>query len=382
MKIIFVCSSIEKGKDGIGDYTRKLSQICVTLGHYPVLVAINDKYVNKIINGVDDSAVPYYRFPQNMSWLQKRKEWRHVLENIGEVAWISLQFVSYGYNERGIFFCEEICAFKHMFKNIPVHLMMHELWVGEEKNANSKRKFFGMVQKWNVLFFIRAIRPNIVHTSIPLYRLMLEKVKIVSSLLPLFSNISPSLLKRDEFKENVPPHIYNAKDLYLIGCLFGSIYYENWDLSSILESLLLEKEKNGKECVMISIGKITYGAEFWAGLPQKYPKIQFLTLGIQEEKVISYWLQYFVDFGVVTTPAIIAGKSGSCMAFKEHGLPIFCKENELKFSFKIPEDLIFDRQIVQLKKNTPFSLPKRVMVKSQVEIVTQEFIQKLTEYQF
>lgn len=48
MNILFICGSIEMGKDGVGDYTRRLAGEFIRLGHKASIVAINDRFVKKL----------------------------------------------------------------------------------------------------------------------------------------------------------------------------------------------------------------------------------------------------------------------------------------------------------------------------------------------
>ena len=46
MKIMFICGSLEPGKDGVGDYTRRL---CAHLKKHHIevgILAYNDKFIN------------------------------------------------------------------------------------------------------------------------------------------------------------------------------------------------------------------------------------------------------------------------------------------------------------------------------------------------
>ena len=44
MKIVFLCGSLEPGRDGVGDYTRMLAAEIIRKGHNAAIVALADKY--------------------------------------------------------------------------------------------------------------------------------------------------------------------------------------------------------------------------------------------------------------------------------------------------------------------------------------------------
>jgi hypothetical protein len=123
--------------------------------------------------------------------------------------------------------------------------------------------------------------------------------------------------------------------------------------------------KAGKKIAICSIGNMAAGKDIWQLFPEKYPFIEFFTLGKKDESDVSFWLTHFTDFGIITTPPIIAGKSGSLLAFKEHGLLAYCNLNEikLKFDFKYTPD----SNLVEVGQDTIFPLPKI----SRIELLPQ-----------
>ena len=202
---------------------------------------------------------------------------------------------------------------------------------------------------------------------------MLENAGINTSILPLFSNINYSPISDDKYLEPIPEDIIVNKNNYIIGCIFGSIYHASWDMDSLFKILAKKSKSNGKKILIISVGKISTGEGFWKELPLKYPDFEFLTIGVQDETVISNLLYNFVDFGIVTTPAIIAGKSGTYMAFLEHGLPVFTKKNELSFNFDT-SDCLLDERLTQVDENYDFNLKSRSLPVSLINKTMEIFV--------
>ena len=44
MKILFICGTFENGKDGVGDYTKRLAKEIIDYGHSVHIIAIHDKF--------------------------------------------------------------------------------------------------------------------------------------------------------------------------------------------------------------------------------------------------------------------------------------------------------------------------------------------------
>ncbi|MHB8208749.1 hypothetical protein [Mucilaginibacter sp.] len=341
MKVLFICGSLESGKDGVGDYTKKMALMCKEYGIKPLIIAINDKYIDRVQSGYVDN-IPFFRIPEIIAIKDKVIEVKKIIVLNTPIDWISLQFVSYSFSNKGLIY-KYIKPLKLLFSGFKVHIMMHELWVGEEREASFKNKYLGYLQKIFVINLLKSIKPLVVNTSIPLYKHMLENAGINVSILPLFSNINYPKINDDKYLETIPDDIVTNKNNYIIGCVFGSIYHASWDMASLFHLLEKKSKSDEKKILIISVGKISTGEEFWKELPLKYPNFRFLTIGIQDETVISNLMYNFVDFGIVTTPAIIAGKSGTYMAFLEHGLPVFSKKNELSFNFDTSDCLLDER---------------------------------------
>jgi len=55
VKVVFLCSSLEPGRDGVGDYTRRLAAELVRQGHFSAVVSLNDKYISDVFNDIQQS---------------------------------------------------------------------------------------------------------------------------------------------------------------------------------------------------------------------------------------------------------------------------------------------------------------------------------------
>ena len=129
MNITFVCSALESGRDGVGDYCRRLGGALVGLGHEVHLIALHDKWINEI------QTEKY----QNLSVLRIPAEtWMSQVLFITQESirtlrpdWLSLQYVCYGFHPKGLAW-----RWNPLFRNLANlvprrHLMFHELWIGQ-----------------------------------------------------------------------------------------------------------------------------------------------------------------------------------------------------------------------------------------------------------
>src|SRR5690606_39818307 len=71
MNIAFICGSLEPGKDGVGDYTRRLAGELLRNGHNATIIAINDRYITQCWNGEQKDVevnVRVLRLPSQHNW--------------------------------------------------------------------------------------------------------------------------------------------------------------------------------------------------------------------------------------------------------------------------------------------------------------------------
>jgi len=353
MRILFLCSSLEKEKDGIGDYTRKLAASVEKSDVEVLLLSFNDKYIKEQTE--EEGQIPVIRIPQELTWKQKSDKISLIIKKFAP-DWISIQFVIYGIQLRGIIF-SSISFFKEITRGRKVHVMFHELWIAEEKQAWLKDKFIGRIQKAGILTFIKDVKPLVVHSSMPLYCLILQRNKVSAKTLPLFSNIPVVINNNTEWIwetiNNQTEHeidLANRKEI-LIGGIFGSFYYSSWNLHSLMIQLQREHDEHGRKIILLSFGKLGETLKYWNELKNIYKFCSFIVLGPQPEEKISQCLQV-IDFGIITTPALIVGKSGSYMAMKEHGVRVFCKKSDLSFNYQIDIDKLIDPYLNQVGEET------------------------------
>ncbi len=131
MKIIFICGCIEPGKDGVGDYTRRLGCELIRQGISVGVLALHDCFVNtdqKEDQISDHTTISVYRLPHTFSHAKKTFSAKTWVEQ-NNPDWLSVQFVPYAYNDKGIPF-RLANQLKEIGGERKWHIMFHELWLG------------------------------------------------------------------------------------------------------------------------------------------------------------------------------------------------------------------------------------------------------------
>jgi hypothetical protein len=343
MRIVFLCSSLEPARDGVGDYTRLLAEECFRQGHDCAIIALHDRHTVEPIEVATtpgDPAMPTLRLPAVMPW---RERTRRAVAFRAAFApdWISLQFVPYGFNDKGI-----VAGLTWHLLEISGHLsrvqiMFHELWLCEELGWRGSKRMIGAIQYHFIRRLLDSIQPAVVHTSNAAYSNILANSGNCVSTLRLFGNVPPCDSVETVWIESCLQKAYcnsfTREHFWLFG-IFGTIHPQ-WPFEPLLTQLHQAAHSAGKTPVIMSIGNIGIdGAKIWERMVQDNPgRFTFIRLGVQSATRISQYLS-FIDCGIATTPISIVGKSGTVASMLEHGLPVIVNRNDVLIADLLGED--------------------------------------------
>jgi hypothetical protein len=339
MKILFLCSCLEPGQDGVGDYTRRLSGALQTEGHRVSVIALNDPFISEpfieTFQYDGEHAIKVLRLSARLSWKDKQVAASKFI-NYANPDWISLQYVPYGFHKKGLPFGLGAFLFK-LNKRIPWHIMFHELWVGISTLSPLKHKIYGYFQVRIVKNIHRKLNPGLVTTSNKLYHLLLENRLVKAEILPLFSNIS--LWEKDqEFANEIFSQLDmdSPTDYYILGT-FGSLYADA-SLESVLSEQYADACANNKKMAFITFGRSGDLKEYHRLKKRFEDQISFIYLGELSERKVSTVFQ-ILDKAVACTPEQHFGRSGVYAAMRLHNLEILSSNSKL-----IPE---YQSQVIE-----------------------------------
>lgn len=310
MKIVFICGSLKPGNDGVGDYTRRLSGELIRQGNIISIIAFNDKYVSEQSYETqedENTKIETLRIPSSYPWKKKKYLAKKWLDE-KEPDWISLQFVLFSYQKKGlpIRFANRL---KRINGGLKWHIMFHELWVGINMNASLKYKLWGKLQQIIIKTLCKQLNPKCVHTQTKLYQNYLTKLGIKARYLPLFSNI-PVI-------ENLIASEKTDTAINLV--LFGTIH-PNVPLKRFAQELSNFQLFQQSKVYVHLIGRCGEEIEQWKNELSKN-NIECIIWGEQTTDVISKKLHQS-DYGISTTPAPQIEKSGTVAAMLSHGLSV------------------------------------------------------------
>lgn len=369
MRILFICGSLEQGKDGVGDYTRRLAGELNKLGHSALIIALYDRFVSTIEREIQNSEginFEVLRIPYLFSVTQRiieAKKW----VNKCEPEWLSLQFVPFSYHKKGLSWSIQNVLYK-IGQGRKWHIMFHELWVGMDKNATKKIRFWSYLQQYFIKALIFKLQPKIVHTQTHLYIHQLNKLGFTAIHLPLFGNIANlSKINNDDLQTSV-------KGLAIV--VFGNIHL-NAPIKSFAEELTIFSNQNNLRVIVRFVGRCGNELGNWVK-SLKFCGLEVEVLGEQPPEYISRVLR-FSDFGISTTPMALIEKSGAAAAMREHCLPIISVAKQW-----LPrgiEKFLIPFQIIEYKKgNIANCLQQKInhLPAYTVSNISQQFVSNLS----
>jgi hypothetical protein len=308
INIVFICSSLEPGHDGVGDYTRRLSAALIKAGHNCAILSLNDRHSKDTLKSTqraDGVDVPVLRLSSGIE-IKKRfaiaKEWVDKIDP----QWLSLQFVPFGYHPKGL----KLGLSKLLLtlsNGRSWHMMFHELWVGIANEESKKLHLWGQTQRALIKSLVKNLKPAVIHTQTRLYQTLLAKMSFKAGYLPLYSNIS------------VVAGINVDSSAGVSFVVFGAIH-DRAPIQQFAKEAAQYAEKFKLPVTLIIIGRGNNEQQRWADA-WSAAGLTVNRLGELPAEQISEVLSASTR-GLSATALAVIEKSGSYAAMREHCLPV------------------------------------------------------------
>ena len=360
MKLLFICGSLEPGKDGVGDYTRRLAAELIRQGNQVTAIALYDRSIrgiHKEKQKQEEVNIQVLRLGSNKSSRIRFINAREWLDKYNP-EWLSLQFVPFSFQDKGLPWTlgkklSKLGAGKNW------HIMFHELWIGMDKKASFKNRVIGKLQKQIIKRTINVLAPISVHTHTRLYQLYLDKIGCKTELLSLFGNI-PNFFQ---------PEAHNENEINI--AVFGGIHR-----GAKLKKLINELPKTNRYKFHF-IGSNGPWKEDWVEILNQ-ENLNYELYGWMGMRDVSKVLSK-CQWGLTSTPYYLSEKSGSAAAMLEHNLTVFCIARKWKPRNIKPKFLIND-SIIKWKKNLDlerFIEKNECNSKYNIKVIGKKFIDEL-----
>lgn len=316
MNLLILCSSLNPGKDGVGDYTRCLTRALRERGHEVCMASLHEKPGSLAASDDDDERV--LRLTNELPWKKRADQLGRFFQS-HQPDRASLQYVPYGFQKKGLPFA--LPAW--LASAVPVagwHVMFHELWVGITRSSPWRHKLAGFFQRGIAKNLISRLKPLAVHTSNPLYLELLQNAGIRAKRLPLFGAIDLDESQQGWMADRLVEMgitACNRKEWFLAG-MFGSCY-PDFPLERQILGVYTKALQSGKKLALFGIGGGVGTGEEWEKRAEKVlPGMVARHFDRQDEARISALLQT-LDLAMPSTPAEFLGKSSAAASMALHG---------------------------------------------------------------
>ncbi|TFF38817.1 glycosyltransferase family protein [Mucilaginibacter psychrotolerans] len=310
IKIVFICSSLEPGHDGVGDYSRRLAAALIKAGHNCMVLSLADRHIaeqhvgTQQADGVD---VPVMRLSSAIQ-IKQRFALAKIWVDGFNPEWLSLQFVPFGYHPKGLMtgLSKLLLGLGHGRR---WHIMFHELWVGIAEEESQKLKWWGKAQRMLIKSLAANLKPALIHTQTALYQTLLAKIGFEAGYLPLYGNIP---VTSEAGQERTPKERLDF-------VVFGAIH-DRAPIAAFAREVALYQQTHQAAVSLTIMGRGNSEQERWAN---EWKKVG-LTLHLYKELLperISEILSAST-IGLSATALAVIEKSGSYAAMREHGLPV------------------------------------------------------------
>jgi hypothetical protein len=334
MKIVFLCGCLEPGRDGVGDYSRRLGIELIRQGHDVSLLALHDYDVLQETNELQElngTTISVLRIPNHvpdrMRFLMAK-----TFIDFKDPEWISLQYVPFAYQIKGLPF-NLASKLKMLGGDKKWHIMFHELWVGAEKTNSLKINILSHLQRFIIRRMLAILSPTVIHTHLPFYQEELMEIGAEALDLALFSNIG-----RIKKTKNT-----NSSDVLRV-CFFSQVGASK-EIIMFLEKLREMANNNKRKFEILLLGgapaRMNSFKDEVALLLGSGTIINYT--GFLPPDEISNHLQQ-CSIGITTIPLHGLGKSGTVAAFISHCVPVAAPNIDYSYS---PNYKPFFHQVLQ-----------------------------------
>jgi hypothetical protein len=334
MRIAFINSSLEPGRDGMGDYTLSLAAALRGLGHEVLGVGMSDRWIPRE-RGVETAAnaagVELERLSVEIPLAGRVARAAERLRAF-RPDWVSFQMSCYAHNKKGLLFTLNRLLPPLVAACENWQVMFQELWIAFHHGARWKHRLVGALQRASIRRCIATLRPRLLQTSTPLFRAMLKTIGLDASVLPLAGSIPVDAEPgTDWFLELLGeagrPLVADDRARHLAGGFFGAIY-PGWEPEPFFSSLRKVAAKTGQRITILAAGRMGGAGEaIWGRLVTAYPDFHLQKLGELSVARVSHFLRN-LDFGIAATPWLAIGKSSATAAMLDHGLPVMVTRND------------------------------------------------------
>ena len=320
MRLAFLCSGLEPGRDGVGDFARTLATHCAAQGHEVRLASVRDSACTTVTKSPTEFRAPDIFCNQTearelAAWLQEFQP-----------DWASVQFTPFGFHPRGLGGKRAAFLRELLPTTTRRQIMLHEIWLQPGRDGTLRHRALGWAQRRTVDAWTGSgWQPEIVHTQARLHQARLRARGVAAELLPLCTTFERSKVTQAQARSTLAGWLQakgqNADmKAYWLGH-FGAFHQDAADFIKFAQQVVRQLKPTGQRAGFLALGRATSVAAVFTEAKRTLPEADFLVLGELTADQVSVAMQA-CDCAFTSTPWDIIEKSSAVAAWRALDIPV------------------------------------------------------------
>jgi hypothetical protein len=335
MRIAFICSGLEPGRDGVGDFARTVARQCHALGHETRLAAVRESGNRGEIaaNPAELRLNDIFQNPDEASALAK---WLREYQP----DWVSVQVTPFGFHPRGLGARRAKVLRELMPASARRHIMLHEIWLQPGRDGAWRHRALGWAQKRSVDAWAGlGWRPALIHTQARLHRARLQARGFAVELLPLCTNFPRTEISRAAARATVAEGLrakgQTIDEVAIWLGHFGAFHTQNWDFPEFAKRMAASLDLQGRRICFLALGRSTAASAALAEAARALLDVDFCLVGELRPEQVPVAMEA-CDAAFTSTPWDIVEKSGAVAAWRGQDVPVLVTRAGASDAEKLP----------------------------------------------
>ena len=335
MRLVFLCSGLEPGRDGVGDFTRALARECAAAGHTVRLAAVRDEFGQELSspNAGEFRQRDIFRRPGELralaAWLRDFNP-----------DWASAQFTPFGFHPRGLGGRRAGLLRELLPATTRRHIMLHEIWLQPGRGGALRHRALGWAQRRSVDAWTGSgWQPSVVHTQARLHQARLRARGVEAKLLPLCTTFKEPDINPAAARAEVAAWLHLtgqkiAESGYWLGH-FGAFHAQNWNFTGFAEKVSAHPKLAGRRACFLVLGRAAAAKEALAQAAAVVKNADFYFVGELAEDKVPVAMRA-CDAAFTSTPWDIIEKSSAVAAWRALAVPVLVTRAGATDAAKLP----------------------------------------------
>lgn len=359
-RILIICGSLDKGKDGVGDYCLKLAHGFEENGCQIEIIAWRDRHTD-VVHEFLLKSIRVIRIPHTYK-VKRRTQLLNSKLHSQRPDLISFHYVPNAFDPKGLPFWLIPALAYVKAKKIHWNIAFHEIAYPYNSIKNS---LIRLCQLTLVKLMVLTLKPKFVYTSNLIYKQILKKININADVIPVFSNVELHKSRSS----------MQSQDIFRVG-FFGQIKFDKLVTESIIAISRSVPKHISLKIILIGKTHRSIDKAIEEIVKNHLIDAEIEITGFLPEETVSYKLQT-CNLGISPVPYHLAQKSGSIAAFIEHNVPVIIpnydpKKEHFNKKIKNHSSLIYNAFNVNLMtfKNSKNQLKNQLKNQKVKSVVT------------